>query len=780
MTSAEMFKDIQDSIQPQPAAAPQPTTATQPQPQAQPATAAQPQPQPEMIPEGSVENPTWRNFVNARIAKLRRGATPEELAAIEAEASQQLDKFADANKVNTADAATMNASQKAAEGAIAKANSMRGRTVPSAPLLTPRSSAPPSVAGPMFPSNAAAAGMGAAMNDAATGITSRGGGVVSTERGGYIQQGAGGTKSVSSPYGATGSGAGAAGYSIDTGKMGPGDANLRAQTAAIKSRQASGVFSPTAPTIPTSAPRAVTAQAPSPQVSPSPTPPVAQAPRMPSLNPTMAGTTAAGVMSNTPPSNAPAPAVAAAPSVPQAIPAVGAAPAPAMSRARTVTGQTPSAPVPTSAPPAVATAQPSGGAPPGGWLNLAKNNFNASMAGEIVDMTKNKVASVANTVGSTVKSGYAAAGAAMMPVIQPALNQAKANFAASTLGKAVMGQKPAPITSAPPPVPLVGGSAPIAARAKGGPVTAGKPYLVGEKGPEVIVPKMDSLESVGKKGKFKNGVNSNPRSGSADSDFNQWFQGLQKKELERDIANRPAGHQQMEKDMGLTPSSERMVGYPKTILEDAKAGFDEGVTQIGKTAAGLGSYIPGNVGKEFEKRRQLYDERGQIIADYRARSPVNNASLITPGGLAKTAVTTIPEVFNPVNKPGMAAKVANAAWHGARGYLPDKSLKDAAISSISSVVGEKTEDLVTRGKGLVGNTVGALTETGAQYLLAPPSGAQAASKTVRTMPQPYLVGERGPEVIVPQTSGTVIPNHKLAKASSPPMAPPVPRNLVMR
>ncbi len=294
-------------------------------------------------------------------------------------------------------------------------------------------------------------------------------------------------------------------------------------------------------------------------------------------------------------------------------------------------------------------------------------------------------------------------------------------------------------------------------RAKGGPVTAGQPYLVGEKGPEVVVPKMDSLESVSKKGNFKNGVNSNPRTGSAAGDFNQWFKRLQKKELEKDIAKRPAGHEQLEKDMGLTPSAERMTGYPKTGWEDMKAGLDEGITHIGKTAAGFGSFLPGKVGKEAEKRRQLYDERGQIIEDYRARSPLNKAALVTPGGLVKKAVSIIPEVFNPVNKPGMVAKAVNAAWHGARGYLPDKSLKDAAISSLSSVVGEKAEDLVTKGKGLVGNTVGAVTENVVQRSV------------------PYVVGERGPEIIVPQASGTVIPNHKLPGYRITPAAPPMAR-----
>lgn len=698
---------------------------------------------------GSVVNPTWQTYFNSRLAQLGPNATSQQLEALKAEADSKITPFADANQVVNATPEMRNQSNAHAAAMMEANAANRGRTVPQTPLLTPRTtSAPPAAAAPMFPPNAAAAGMANAINDGRNGITSRGGGVTTTEKGGIIQTAPGGVKTASSPYGRTGAGAGAAGYSIDTGKMGPGDANLRAQTDAMKGRQAQGIFSPAPPTVAASP----AAMAPKPAAAPltAAAPPVARpnaarpgVPLSSSLNAAPAGSTAANVMGNTPARPAPtaAPYNTAAPKPTNtAIALLG---QPVIDNLDKGSNYIPYTSARTPAPAPVASSAPpraTGSAPAGGWMNLAKSNFNQSMAGEIVDMTTTKAKQVASSVGGAVKAGYATAGRAFMPMVQPALNQAKANLAASTLGKAL-------------------GVAPPMARAKGGPVTAGQPYLVGEKGPEVVVPKIDSLESVSRKGSLQNGIDTNPRPRSADSDFNKWFQGLQKRELESEIANRPAGHQQMEQDMGLTPSSERMTGYPKTGWEDAKAGFDEGVTQIGKTAAALGSWLPGNVGKEYEKRRQLYDERGQIIADYRARSPVNKAAYVTPGGLAKTAVTTIPELFNPVNKPGMVAKGVNATWHAARGYLPDKSPKDAAISSLSSIVGEKAEDLVTKGKGLVGNTVGTLTENVAQRS------------------QPYVVGERGPEVIVPQASGTVIPNHKLPggypiTAAAPPMARP--------
>lgn len=220
-----------------------PTTPPADAPQAAPSSAPP-------AARGSAVNPTWQTYYNSRLAKLGPNATPQQLQALEAEADGKFARYADANAVAQASPQAMNQSNAAAAGALQKQKDMRGRTVPQTPLLTPRpTSAPPAAAAPMFPPNAAAAGMANAINDANNNITSRGGGVVSTAQGGYIQTAPGGVKTVSSPYGRTGTGAGSAGYSVDTGKMGPGDANLRAQTNAMKTRQAGGVFSPAPPAV---------------------------------------------------------------------------------------------------------------------------------------------------------------------------------------------------------------------------------------------------------------------------------------------------------------------------------------------------------------------------------------------------------------------------------------------------------------------------------------------------------------------------------------------------
>lgn len=421
------------------------------------APAAQPSAAPSAAPpaaRGSAINPTWQTYYNSRLAQLGPDAKPKDLAALEAEADGKFARFADANAVATASPQVMNQSNAAVAGAMQANKNNRGRTVPQAPLLTPRpaTSAPPAAAAPMFPPNADAAGMANAINDANNNITSRGGGVVSTAQGGYIQTSPGGVKTASSPYGRTGAGAGAAGYSIDTGKMGPGDANLRAQTNAMRTRQSQGIFSPAPPTVAASP----AAMAPKPAAAPltAAAPPVARpnaarpgVPLSSSLNATPAGSTAAGVMRNTPVT--PAPYNTAAPKPTNtAIAVLGQPVVDNLDKGSNyipyTSARTPApAPVASSAPP-----RATGSAPAGGWMNLAKSNFNQSMAGEIVDMTTTKAKQVASSVGGAVKAGYATAGRAFMPMVQPALNQAKANLAASTLGKALGVAPPIPLAAA--------------------------------------------------------------------------------------------------------------------------------------------------------------------------------------------------------------------------------------------------------------------------------------------------------------------------------------------
>jgi hypothetical protein len=232
----------------------------------------------------------------------------------------------------------------------------------------------------------------------------------------------------------------------------------------------------------------------------------------------------------------------------------------------------------------------------------------------------------------------------------------------------------------------------------------------------VAPPAMDRLANVAKFDTVPNdrqgSSNSNRTISSVAANNNKqealnWLDDWIKKEnIKRELLGRSPESIQMEKDLGLKPLTYMMSGNPSSQMEELMAGLYQGGTGIGQLMAGLGSVVGV---PDSENRRKMYKERADVIADYRARSNPNNVG-ISPGDIANRAIAWIPEVYNPVNKPGLAAKSANAIWQAIRGYLPNKSLEDAAVSAGSSVLGEKAEDLITKGKGFVGNTVGAAVE----------------------------------------------------------------------
>lgn len=102
-------------------------------------------------------------------------------------------------------------------------------------------------------------------------------------------------------------------------------------------------------------------------------------------------------------------------------------------------------------------------------------------------------------------------------------------------------------------------------------------------------------------------------------------------------------------------------------------------------------------------------------------------------------------VFDIITTPFRLAKdVIGEIINGIIGFFSD--LKDAAMNALGPVT-----DLVGKVGGFVGGGVGKL---GNLVGLASGGTAQAG--------RPYLVGEKGPELIVPKSTSTVIPNHALA------------------
>lgn len=104
--------------------------------------------------------------------------------------------------------------------------------------------------------------------------------------------------------------------------------------------------------------------------------------------------------------------------------------------------------------------------------------------------------------------------------------------------------------------------------------------------------------------------------------------------------------------------------------------------------------------------------------------------------------------------------VADAAWS------LGKSILDSIINGIGDIAGA-VQRKVTSGiqQGLSG-AVGAIPGVGAAVGIGGAiSGLFRASGGPVTGGMPYIVGERGPELFVPRSSGTVVPNHELGVAS---------------
>jgi len=205
---------------------------------------------------------------------------------------------------------------------------------------------------------------------------------------------------------------------------------------------------------------------------------------------------------------------------------------------------------------------------------------------------------------------------------------------------------------------------------------------------------------------------------------------LNDEDLKKAKQARPEGNADFEKKMGLDDSTRKLTGKPKNWKDELDAGVDEGSMRIGQMAAGLSSLMPGKFGNDAEKRRVLYKDRADIDNAFRNRGAPKKAwNSFSPGDVATTTIQHVPDVLNPVNKAGAAAKVANGLWHGVRGYTSNKDVGEALSSAAGSVIGEKADDLVTHGKGIVGNAAGALAEAGLDKLRSMIPQQQSAPST---------------------------------------------------
>ena len=252
-------------------------------------------------------------------------------------------------------------------------------------------------------------------------------------------------------------------------------------------------------------------------------------------------------------------------------------------------------------------------------------------------------------------------------------------------------------------------------RADGGPVTPGQPYLVGERGPELIVPQVPGQVIPNDKLKRSRPDWEDYLTGAA--------QGIMKiaKPIGRAIEATGEGmlsHAAM-------PTSVSGVGTPRF-----PRAWGQGVRNFGQEVA---------TGAE------------QAIAELQPQG--------TGGKVAAGGVGALPSIA--LSGPGAVMKAANAAqnlWAGytdgtplatalTMGIIPGNSIaRNVASSALENVASSALESVVAK----------------------PKTGIQARAEGGPVVAgQPYLVGERGPELIVPEQAGTVIPNDALPQRGTP-------------
>jgi len=279
-----------------------------------------------------------------------------------------------------------------------------------------------------------------------------------------------------------------------------------------------------------------------------------------------------------------------------------------------------------------------------------------------------------------------------------------------------------PRFSPPPPAFVVAG-----ARAKGGPIEKGKPYLVGEKGPEVVIPHskpsipeqalLGVVHTGGKIAKGAAGLVSmaaNAKIKEADdyetgktehSSFvpiadrykeDPWYKRIPK-QISDGLAINPRAP---EVQKYVKETSGRWASAGKNTLQKIKSAADNLHTEAGATNAAIEPQM-GNAGKTTAF-----------------------ASSLIPGVRALDIPMGVGEAKSISG--GIIPSLANAVTRKVPGGDLVKNAAQQAVGKMAESV------LPARAKG----------------------GPIKAGK-------PYIVGEKGPEIVIPKQNGTVIPNHAI-------------------
>lgn len=188
----------------------------------------------------------------------------------------------------------------------------------------------------------------------------------------------------------------------------------------------------------------------------------------------------------------------------------------------------------------------------------------------------------------------------------------------------------------------------------------------------------------------------------------KWWDKYLAAEQQKRIDARPENVRNTERSIGLSDIGYLLgPSYQPSFMEEIGLGAEEGATRLGQLASGILASLGS---KTAEDRRQMYQNRADILSAARNRIAGASDVPFTTGDVLNFGVSRIPEYVNPAGGASLAAKGTNALWHAFRGFAPEQSMTQAALSVGANLAGEKLEDAITFGKGVTGNLGGTVME----------------------------------------------------------------------
>jgi hypothetical protein len=188
---------------------------------------------------------------------------------------------------------------------------------------------------------------------------------------------------------------------------------------------------------------------------------------------------------------------------------------------------------------------------------------------------------------------------------------------------------------------------------------------------------------------------------------------------------------------------------PQTAWEATKMGLQDAklsLQRIGQSAVNAvvsDKTLPNKeeVLERIDKKREdVNEKRDQYDGGGGAGGFLKEAAVRLPGNMVKVAA----DVYNPSKK----VEAANAVYHAGRKYAETGSVREAAVSGVSSLVGDKVDALVGRipgmPKNLAGNAAGSVLENAANSLLdkKPPLPTAPSKPSLPANPSPPVLARR--------------------------------------